>query len=623
VSVKTNGVGQVATEAPPRSLEALADFTASWRMITLAFMAVAIGVIGALLAVILLRAIALFTNIFFFGRISLDNVSPAANHLGPWVILVPVVGGLIIGLMARFGSDRIRGHGIPEAIEAILIGGSRVEPRVAILKPVSSAISIGSGGPFGAEGPIILTGGAVGSLIAQLFSMTDAERKTLLVAGAAAGMSATFGTPVAAVLLAVELLLFEWKPRSLVPVAVASASAAVARRYLLGMPPLFPTPAHPANVSLQTLLACVVAGVVAGALSSLMTLAVYAAEDFFHRLPIHWMWWPALGGIAVGVGGLIYPPALGVGYDVIGTMLAGDATIRMFLGVLFVKTTIWAIALGSGTSGGVLAPLLMIGGAMGGLEALGFPPNGPGFWPLIGMAAILGGTMRAPLTGVVFTLELTHDVNLLLPLLVATTIAYAFTVLAMKRSILTEKVSRRGFHLTREYSVDPLELTLTRQVMRTDVVALPASLPLTDLPALREQGGMRQGLYPVIDDQGDLVGVVSRSDLQRLTSEPHPPGATLFESVRRDPLVAYPDELLRNVVARMAASGRTRFPVVAPDNPKKLVGMIGLTDVLRVRELTERAERDRERVLRLRFHRPRRPHLAHAASGRDPVQPLD
>ncbi|HET7095429.1 MAG TPA: chloride channel protein, partial [Thermomicrobiales bacterium] len=522
------------------------------------------------------------------------------------------------------GSDRIRGHGIPEALEAILIGGSRVEPRVAILKPISSAISIGSGGPFGAEGPIILTGGAVGSLIAQFFSMTDAERKTLLVAGASAGMAATFGTPVAAVLLAVELLLFEFKPRSLVPVAVACAAAAIARRYLLGMPPLFPTPPHPLALSPQTLAACVVAGLVAGALSSLMTMAVYAAEDFFFRLPIHWMWWPALGGIAIGVGGLIYPPALGVGYDVIGTMLAGKAPIEMFIGVLFVKTAIWSIALGSGTSGGVLAPLLMIGGAMGGLEALGFPANGPGFWPLIGMAAILGGTMRAPLTGVVFTLELTHDVNLLLPLLVATTVAYAFTVLAMKRSILTEKVSRRGFHLTREYSVDPLELTLTRQAMRTDVVALPASLPLTDLPALREQGGMRQGLYPVIDDQGDLVGVVSRSDLQQLTTEPHPPGATLAEWARRDPIVAYPDELVRNVVARMATTGRTRFPVVSPDDQHRLVGMIGLVDVLGVRELAERAEHDRERVLRLRFHRPRRNRVpANAAASQDRPAPLE
>src|SRR5690606_12779373 len=242
--------------------------------------------------------------------------------------LVPVVGGLIIGLMARFGSDRIRGHGIPEAIESILIHGSRVQPKVAVLKPVSSAISIGSGGPFGAEGPIIMTGGAIGSVIAQFFHLTSAERKTLLVSGAAAGMSATFAAPVASALLAVELLLFEWKPRSFVPVALAAATAAGVRQFVIGPGPLFPVPVHPATVGAQALLGCVLAGILAGGLSALLTSAVYAAEDGFARLPIHWMWWPALGGAVVGLGGLLFPQALGVGYETIGALLQGEVTGR-------------------------------------------------------------------------------------------------------------------------------------------------------------------------------------------------------------------------------------------------------------------------------------------------------
>jgi chloride channel protein, CIC family len=510
-------------------------------------------------------------------------------------------------MMARFGSERIRGHGIPEAIEAILIGGSRIQPRVAVLKPLSSAISIGSGGPFGAEGPIIMTGGAFGSLVAQFFNLTSAERKTLLVAGAAAGMSATFASPVAAVLLAVELLLFEWKPRSLVPVALASATAMILRRYLLGLGPLFPTPIHEAYIGPWGLALCVVAGLLAGGLSALLTAMVYAAEDAFHRLPIHWMWWPAIGGLVVGVGGLIFPEALGVGYDVIETLIRGDATTTLILGVLLVKSTIWAVSLGSGTSGGVLAPLLMMGGALGGLEAMVFPDHGPGFWPIIGMAAILGGTMRAPLTGIVFTLELTHDINLLLPLLCATAVAHGCTVLIMRRSILTEKIDRRGFHVSREYAVDPLEVLFVRDVMRTEIVALPAEMPLDAVlepQRIRDdRGGFGQGLYPVLDDNERLVGVVTRSDLRALV--PNAPGnghvRTLREIAYEHPLVAFPNESLRRVMERMATTGLTRFPVVLRDQPNKLVGMITLADFLRARQRSLEEERTRERVLTIRF----------------------
>ncbi len=586
----------------------LGDFVAGPRMILLGAMAVGVGALSAVLALVLLRLIDFMTNLFFFGRLSFESASPANHGLGPFVIAVPVIGALIIGLIARYGSERIRGHGIPEAIEAILIGRSRVEPKVAVLKPLSSAISIGSGGPFGAEGPIIMTGGAFGSMIAQFVHLTAAERKTLLVAGAAAGMSATFGTPVAAVLLAVELLLFEWRPRSMIPVALASATAAAIRIPLLGSPPLFAVPPHNALIGADGLLACVLIGLAAGGLSALLTAAVYAAEDAFGRLPIHWMWWPAIGGLVVGVGGYLFPRALGVGYDTIGELLAGSLTIGTLTGILVVKGVIWSVALGSGTSGGVLAPLLMMGGALGGIVAPILPNEGVGFWPMISMAAILGGTMRSPFTGVVFAFELTHDANALLPLLVAVSIAYGVTVLIMKRSILTEKVARRGYHLSREYSVDPLETRFVREVMRTKIVGLPLDASLTDLAASRiaSDGTHGQGLYPVLDGEV-LAGVLTRSDVARLRELPEDERlAHIGALVRRNPVVAHPDETLRAVAERMAASGLTRFPVVSRHEPTHLEGVVALRDLLRARAHSIEEEQDRERLLRVRLVLPRR-----------------
>jgi H+/Cl- antiporter ClcA len=580
----------------------LGDFTAGRRVLLITAIAIGIGVVAAYVAKALLALIALFTNIFFYGRFATGAVSPVGHHLGAFVIVVPVIGALIIGLMARYGSDRIRGHGIPEAIEAILINGSRIDAKVALLKPISAAISIGSGGPFGAEGPIIMTGGACGSLIAQFFHLTAAERKTLLVAGAAAGMSATFAAPVAAVLLAVELLLFEWKPRSFIPVALASATAAAARRYIIGVGPLFPVPPHPIFIGPQGLLGCVIAGLLAGALSAALTYAVYAAEDGFQKLPIHWMWWPAIGGLIIGIGGYFFPQALGVGYDTIGALLQGDVTRRVIIGVLLVKSTIWALSLGSGTSGGVLAPLLMMGGALGGLEAMVLPFEGVGFWPLVSMGAILGGTMRSPFTGIVFALELTHDVNMMLPLLVAVSIAHGFTVLLLPRSILTEKVARRGFHLSREYAVDPLEILFVREVMRTNTVAIAADTPVETLrQALHGSLERRpQRLYPVVDGDRVLAGVVTRKELQTIVEEGAASSVGAFvENTTRMPTVAYPDESLRVVVYRMAGTGLTRFPVVERGAKGRLVGMIALTDLLVARTKNLEAEERRERLFTL------------------------
>jgi CIC family chloride channel protein len=522
-------------------LDHLGDFTTTTRVLPIAGLAIVIGVCAAYVAAGLLKLINFFTNLFFFQRFSTALISPTTHHLGPYVILVPIAGAVVIGLMARYGSERIRGHGIPEAIEAILMNGSRVEPKVALLKPVSAAISIGSGGPFGAEGPIIMTGGALGSMAAQLFHLTATERKTLLVAGAAAGMSATFAAPVASVVLAVELLLFEWKPRSLIPVALASVTATVVRRHILGLGPLFSVASHPAFIGWEGLMGCVVVGILAGVLSAILTGIVYWAEDTFHRLPIHWMWWPAIGGLIIGLGGFIFPQALGVGYDVIDRLLQDNPPMRLIAGVLVVKSLIWALSLGSGTSGGVLAPLLMMGAALGGLEATVLPAEGAGFWPLVSMGAILGGTMRAPLTGVVFALELTHDVNMLLPLLLAVTIAHGFTVLTLRRSILTEKISRRGYHLSREYSTDPLEIIFAREVARTVE-------------------------------------------------------ATVFAEASSKGVVVYADEPLRMVANRMAETGVTRLQVITRHDGAPL-GIIELSDLLTARSRILDAEHRRERHL--------------------------
>ncbi len=587
------------------------DFTADLRLIWLSGLAILIGLLCAVVALVLQRMIGLFTNIFYFQRVEIPHelISPAHNTLGWLAIFVPVIGGLIIGLMARFGSERIRGHGIPEAIEAILIGGSRMSPRVAVLKPLSSAISIGSGGPFGAEGPIIMTGGACGSIFAQVFHMTPAERKTLLVAGAAGGMSATFGTPVAAVLLAVELLLFEWKPRSFVPVAIASAAAAAMRPYLgLDVAPLFAVSVHLQHPGMATLLATIIVGVSAGVLSLLLTWAVYAAEDAFHRLPIHWMWWPMLGGLAVGIGGYFEPRALGVGYDVIADLLHGNLVFNAIIGLMVVKALIWAIALGSGTSGGVLAPLLMMGGMLGAIEATFLPGDDAALWSLVAMGAVMGGTMRSPLTGVIFALEITYDIRMLLPLLIATIIAHAFTVLVMKRSILTEKVARRGFHVSREYSVDPLERLNVEEIMSTDVVTVNCAVPVRDLliQYFLGHGAKKHQGYPVVDDQNRLLGVVTKADLleewmpslvdhSEADAGHHSP-IIAFDLVGREPITVSPEETCRTAAERMAAHGVGRLVVVATGEPDKVLGIVTRSDLLKPRFRHTEEETRRERV---------------------------
>lgn len=574
----------------------LRDFTTDARVLLIAAIAVVVATAGLFAGIILLKLIRLATNIAYFGQFTLTELKLEDTPLGYASVIVPVVGALIIGVMARFGSEKIRGHGIPEAIEAILLGRSRLDAKVAILKPLSSAISIGTGGPFGAEGPIIMTGGAIGSLIAQLLPVSDNERKTLLVAGAAAGMTTVFGTPIAAIMLAVELLLFEWTPRSFIPVAVAAIIAEV-ERTLLHLPgPIFPFQGG-MEVSFVGLGGWVLVGIAAGLLSGLLTQMVYACEDGFQKLPIHWMWWPMLGGLVVGIGGLIEPRALGVGYDNIASMLDGGTIAKAALVLLVVKAIIWSVALGSGTSGGVLAPLLIMGGAMGAVLAGFLPAADPGFWALLAMAATMGGTMRAPLTATFFAVELTGNTHVLVPLIAACATAHAVTVLLMKRSILTEKVARRGHHLVREYRVDPFALTRVREVMTTEVESVPATMTLHGAAAFLTAPETRHPSFPVVNEDGHVLGLIDPPAILRWRRAGKHRTTTLGELLAGSKVtLAYPDEYLEGLSDKLLTANVSHLPVVARED-SRLVGYVGWKDLMRVRSKKQAEERDRSALL--------------------------
>jgi len=581
----------------------LADFTRDTRVLLLSGMALIIGCLSAVVAWALVWLIATITNLAFYGQFSSIFQSPEHHHLGYYMILVPTIGGLIIGVMARYGSDKIRGHGIPEALEAILFGRSQMEPKVAVLKPLSSAISIGTGGPFGAEGPIIMTGGAVGSIFAQFFQLSAAERKTLLVAGASGGMAAIFASPVSAALLAVELLLFEWRPRSFIPVAIAAVSAAALRVPLLGAGPIFPVKPH-AMLNSEGLLFAFLVGIAAGLGSGLLTTLVYAFEDLFNKLPIHWMWWPAIGGLFIGIGGLIEPRVLGVGYETIHELLVGHIVGAALLGILIGKSLVWSLALGSGTSGGVLAPLLMMGGALGAGLAKFIPVGDTGVWALIGMAGMMGGTMRSPLTAMIFALELTQDLNLLPGLLAGCVAAHGVTVLLLRRSILTEKVARRGYHVMREYGVDPLTMVRVAEVMDKNPPLISAKMPLAELSdriARRDSEVSRHEGLLLVDEKQQLAGIITRGDVVRALAENGHNDITVSAAGSHNVIVTYADELLYEAVSKMVNNNVGRLPVVSRRDPRRIVGYIGRSNLMagRLRHFEDEYVRER-RYLRRR-----------------------
>lgn len=580
------------------------DYAANGRLPMVAGIALAIGAVSTGAAFVLVNLIRFFTNLFFFQTLSFAERSPASHALGAWVIVVPAIGGLIVGLMARYGSDKIRGHGIPEAIEAVLFGKSRMSPKVAVLKPLSSGIVIGSGGPFGAEGPIIMTGGSIASLLAQYLHLTAAERKTLLVAGACAGMTAIFGTPVAAVLLAIELLLFELRPRSLLPVALACAVAGFLRPFVFEAGPLFPLQTAPAST--LALGSCVLAGLLCGVLGAGLTLALYRTEDAFGKLRLHWMWWPAIGGLVVGIGGYFEPRALGVGYDVIGDLLNNRLALEVAVALLAVKAVIWIAALGSGTSGGVLAPLLMLGAGLGVVLAPVLPGGSPALWALVCMAGVLGSVLGAPLTAIVFAFGLTHDSEALLPLLLTTAVAYGFSVLTMKRSIMTEKIARRGLHIYREYGVDPLERAHVDELMTRAVVTIDADLPVADaLPryfgdptAHSATQRATHRAYPVVRD-GRLVGMLHRTAIVAAHAGDDAGlrcGDLVAGQGEGGPAVLLPALTGRAAAGRMAELSVARLPVVESVATMRIVGIVSLRDLLAPSGHVMHEETRRERL---------------------------
>jgi len=568
----------------------LADYSADYRMLLLAAMAIVAGTGGALSAWALLKLIAFATNVLWYGSFSFAPAVIAER--GPLlVLLIPIVGGLVVGLMARFGSDKIRGHGIPEAIETILFGDSKLSLKVAILKPISSAVSIGSGGPFGAEGPIIMTGGAIGSLFAQLFRLSAAERKTLLVAGATAGMTGIFGTPFAAIMLAVELLLFEWKPRSFVPVVTAVLVALAWRPLLVGSGPLFPfAAATPAGIEPVAISAGL--GLATGLLAALLSFALYRIEDGFHALPIHWMWWPAIGAIVVGIGGLFDVRVLGAGYGSIQDLLDGNLVVKAVLLLLIVKAVVWLVALGSGTSGGILAPLLILGGCSGFLVGQ-YLPGDPSFWAMIGMAGVMSGVMRAPMTGALFAAELTNHLSALPDTIAAGAAAYAVSVLIMKRSILTEKIARRGRHISREYTVDALEFLQAGQLMTRNPETLRGDMPLDEAARFFAEEASHRS-YPVVDEHGRLLGLVSRQDALQWRVAGHGEGRLGDALSDASTDFAFPETQCGEVADMMVESGVGRVPVI-DQKTRKVVGIISRQDLLKVRERHKKGEEVRTR----------------------------
>jgi H+/Cl- antiporter ClcA len=488
----------------------IADFIIQPRTLWISFLAIIVGAVGAVIALLLTKLIGFFTNLFFYQRLSFEFVPAYPNHLGAVVIFVPVIGGLMIGLMARFGSDKIRGHGIPEAMESILIGKSIVQPKVAFLKPISAAISIGSGGPFGAEGPIIMTGSAFGSIFAQFFHVTASERKILLLSGAAAGMCATFNAPLASILFVIELLAFEMRLRCVVPVSLASGIAAFIRISFFGTGPMFPSLAKPLSNGKELLIAMAF-GVIGAILAYILTKMIYGVEDLFEKLPFHWMWFPAIGAIAIGIGGYFVPQALGVGYDSIRNLVTGHFVLTTAISFLLVKTFIWVIALGSGTSGGILAPLLIIGGTSGDILASVFHANDPAVWAILGMAATFGGVTRSPFTTVVFIFELTHNIEMLLPSIITCAVAAGISAIILPRSILTEKIARRGRHINRDYMVDPIEMQSVSTIM---IPVGKMGNQSSDMPSVHASITTRQAVELMMENRCKTLKVINKNSKQ-------------------------------------------------------------------------------------------------------------
>jgi H+/Cl- antiporter ClcA len=571
---------------------------AQFRMVLISFLAGGIGLIAGLIAFVLYKLIGLFTNIFFYHRFVAEFVSARHNQLGPWVILVPVIGGIVVGFMAKYGSSKIKGHGIPEAMEAVLVNRSRIEPRVAILKPISAAIAIGTGGPFGAEGPIIQTGGAFGSLVGQAFHTTASERRALLACGAAAGMSATFNTPIAGVILAIELLLFEFRARSFIPLVIASTLATAVHMQLLGAGPMFKVSAMNFGIP-RALPFYLILGVACGLAAVGFSKLLYFTEDLFEKLPIDELWWPAIGALGLGIIGYFVPRVLGVGYDTIGDILNANLAWKLLLVVMVAKAVALVISLGSGTSGGLLAPMFMSSAAMGGVFAMGMDRIFPsanlsaGAFALVAMGAVFGAASRATFSFIIFAFEITRDYNSVLPLMLVSVIADGIAMLLMPRaSIMTEKLARRGLHIHQEYEADVLQQMMVSETMDKEAPTVPAGMrvgELADLIARRDpRFSEHQGMV-VVNSDGKLAGVITRGDVLRALDKDPTGAVSVLDAGSHDVVVTYPDELLHEASAKMLRNNIGRLPVVDRGDPNRVVGYLGRPGIMaaRLRRLDE------------------------------------
>jgi H+/Cl- antiporter ClcA len=576
---------------------------ATFRMGTISLLSAVIGVLAGLVAFALYKLIGLLTNLVFYHRWSTAFVSAQFHHLGAWVIVMPVIGGIIVGFMAKYGSEKIKGHGIPEAMEAVLFNRSRIAPRVAILKPISAAIAIGTGGPFGAEGPIIQTGGAVGSLAGQLFHTTASERKVLLACGAAAGMSATFNTPIAAVILAIELLLFEFKSRSFIPLVIASTLATAVHMKLLGAGPMFDVAPVDFGVP-RALPFYLLLGGLCGLAAVGFSKLLYWTEDQFEKLPVDALWWPAIGALGLGVIGYLVPRVLGVGYDTIGDILNARLALGLLAVVMVAKAAALVMSLGSGTSGGLLAPMFMSSAAMGGAFAMLMNRVFPGAqlqagaFALVAMGAVFGAASRATFTFIIFAFEITRDYNSVLPLMLVSVIADGVAMWFMPRSsIMTEKLTRRGLHIHQDFETDVLQQMRVIDTMDAEPAVIGQDMrvgELADRLAQRDPELTRhQGLL-IADGQGELAGIITRSDLMRALDRDPAGTMSVLEAGTRELVVAYPDELLHEASVKMLRHGVGRLPVVERGKPRHIVGYLGRPGLLAARQARLEEEHVRE-----------------------------
>jgi H+/Cl- antiporter ClcA/CBS domain-containing protein len=572
-------------------------------MLLVSFLAAAIGLVAGLVAYALYKLIGLFTNLFFFHQWSTTFRSVGSHHLGAWVILVPVVGGLIVGVMAKYGSSKIKGHGIPEAMEAVLTNRSRIEPKVAILKPISAAIAIGTGGPFGAEGPIIQTGGAIGSLVGQVLHTTAVERKVLLACGAAAGMSATFNTPIAGVILAIELLLFEFKSRSFIPLVIASTLATAVHMQLLGVGPMFQVSAMDFGIP-HALPFYLLLGPICGLAAVGLSKTLYWVEDLFEKLPFDELWWPAIGALALGIVGFFVPRVFGVGYDTIGDILNGHLVWKILLVVMIAKFAVLVISLGSGTSGGLLAPTFMWSAAMGGMFAMvanrAFPSAhlSPGAFALVAMGAVFGAASRAAFSFIIFAFEITRDYNSVLPLMLVAVIADGVAMLFMPTSsIMTEKLARRGLRVHQDYEADALTQATVGETMEKDAPFIAADTKvgvLAERIARHDPAVVRRQALLIVDEADKLVGIITRGDVLRALDKDSSGAMTVEEAGKTHLVVTYPDELVSEAAAKLLRFDIGRLPVVDRADERKVVGYLGRSAILAARLLRFNDEHVRE-----------------------------